>query len=287
MRHRRAGRQGPARRARPHPPGDDRSSSGGSSSTSSSFPPSTDASPAPVTDAEIDGGRRRARALARPARRTQTHGRRRAQDRDRLKPRARARSARRRGRHLRRRPGDRPGAADPDRRRRPHGHGARQAPDAHDLEQIAEDVCMEGASPATCPTSSRCAAPASTRPASSAPSSSGAGGARCRSCSATPRTAKPPSVRRSTNGRVDLVFRDGDELVVVDYKTDKDVTEETAEQYARKHHAGQGEVYAHGSRPPPASRSARSRSSTARPAPRCGSGKARSSGEGPPRPRRP
>ena len=28
-----------------------------------------------------------------------------------------------------------------------------------------------------------------------------------------------------TNGRVDLVFRDGDELVVVDYKTDKDVTE--------------------------------------------------------------
>ena len=49
-----------------------------------------------------------------------------------------------------------------------------------------------------------------------------------------------------TNGRVDLVYRDGDELVVVDYKTDKDVTEETAEQYARKHHAGQGEVYAQG-----------------------------------------
>ena len=49
-----------------------------------------------------------------------------------------------------------------------------------------------------------------------------------------------------TNGRVDLVYRDGDELVVVDYKTDKDVTEETAEQYALKHHGGQGEVYAHG-----------------------------------------
>ena len=32
-----------------------------------------------------------------------------------------------------------------------------------------------------------------------------------------------------TNGRVDLVFRDGDELVVVDYKTDKDVTKDTAE----------------------------------------------------------
>ena len=49
-----------------------------------------------------------------------------------------------------------------------------------------------------------------------------------------------------TSGRVDLVFRDGDELVVVDYKTDKDVTEETAEQYALKHHSGQGEVYSQG-----------------------------------------
>jgi ATP-dependent exoDNAse (exonuclease V) beta subunit len=46
-----------------------------------------------------------------------------------------------------------------------------------------------------------------------------------------------------TNGRVDLVFRDGDELVVVDYKTDKGVTEETAVEYAREHHAGQGEIY--------------------------------------------
>jgi len=49
-----------------------------------------------------------------------------------------------------------------------------------------------------------------------------------------------------TNGRVDLVFRDGDELVVVDYKTDKEVTKETAEKHARKHHAGQSEVYAQG-----------------------------------------
>ena len=51
---------------------------------------------------------------------------------------------------------------------------------------------------------------------------------------------------RLTNGRVDIVFRDGDDLVVVDYKTDKDVSEETAEQYALKHHSGQGEVYAQG-----------------------------------------
>ena len=60
-------------------------------------------------------------------------------------PRARARAARGRGRHLRRRARDRPGTADPDRRRRPHGDGARHAPGAHDLEQIADDVCKEGA----------------------------------------------------------------------------------------------------------------------------------------------
>jgi ATP-dependent helicase/nuclease subunit A len=46
------------------------------------------------------------------------------------------------------------------------------------------------------------------------------------------------------NGRVDLVHRDGDELVVIDYKTDRDVTKENAEEHAREHHAGQAEVYA-------------------------------------------
>jgi ATP-dependent exoDNAse (exonuclease V) beta subunit len=40
-----------------------------------------------------------------------------------------------------------------------------------------------------------------------------------------------------------MVWRDGDELVVIDYKTDKDVTRDTAEQYAVEHHAGQAEVY--------------------------------------------
>jgi ATP-dependent exoDNAse (exonuclease V) beta subunit len=49
-----------------------------------------------------------------------------------------------------------------------------------------------------------------------------------------------------TNGRVDLVFRDRDELVVVDYKTDTEVTMETAEKYAQRHHGGQGDVYAQG-----------------------------------------
>jgi ATP-dependent helicase/nuclease subunit A len=45
------------------------------------------------------------------------------------------------------------------------------------------------------------------------------------------------------SGRVDLVYLDGEELVVIDYKTDKEVTEDTAIQYAQKHHAGQAEVY--------------------------------------------
>jgi ATP-dependent exoDNAse (exonuclease V) beta subunit len=119
-------------------------------------------------------------------------------------------------------------------------------PDARDLEQIADDVCKEGAITNDTPDVI----------------------SMCRAC------LDSPSVKRAvalgtwwrevpfmidhggsgegaeraplTNGRVDLVFRDGDELVVVDYKTDKGVTEETAEDFARKHHAGQGEVYAQG-----------------------------------------
>jgi ATP-dependent exoDNAse (exonuclease V) beta subunit len=119
-------------------------------------------------------------------------------------------------------------------------------PDAHDLEQIADDVCKEGAITADLPDVI----------------------SMCRAC------LDSPSVKRAvalgswwrevpfmidhasdgeaaeraplTNGRVDLVFRDGDALIVVDYKTDKEVTKETAEQHARKHHAGQSDVYAQG-----------------------------------------
>jgi ATP-dependent exoDNAse (exonuclease V) beta subunit len=58
------------------------------------------------------------------------------------------------------------------------------------------------------------------------------------------RNGETPDRAPLTSGRVDLVFRDGDELTVVDYKTDKDVTEETAERFALEHHSGQGEVYA-------------------------------------------
>jgi PD-(D/E)XK nuclease superfamily len=119
-------------------------------------------------------------------------------------------------------------------------------PAADDLEQIADDVCKEGA--ITNDTADVISL--------------------CRACLDSPSVKRAVELRSwwrevpfvishaqdgdaperapLTNGRVDLVFRDGDELVVVDYKTDKHVTEDTAEQYALKHHAGQGEVYAQG-----------------------------------------
>ena len=115
-------------------------------------------------------------------------------------------------------------------------------PDAADLEAVAEDVCLEGDIAEDLDDVI----------------------AMCRAC------LKAPSVQRAlasgrfwrevpfvlsrdgdidrdrgplVSGRVDMVYRDGDELVVIDYKTDKDVTRETVEQYALKHHAGQAEVY--------------------------------------------
>jgi ATP-dependent exoDNAse (exonuclease V) beta subunit len=42
---------------------------------------------------------------------------------------------------------------------------------------------------------------------------------------------------------VDLVFREGDELVVVDYKTDS-VDGDDFEAWAQEHHSGQADVYA-------------------------------------------
>ncbi len=45
-------------------------------------------------------------------------------------------------------------------------------------------------------------------------------------------------------GRVDLVFRDGDDLVAVDFKTDM-VDTEHVQQHAAEHHSGQADVYAH------------------------------------------
>jgi len=118
-------------------------------------------------------------------------------------------------------------------------------PDAEDLERIADDVCKEGAI---------------TEDTDDVISM-------CRACLESPSIRRalelgtlwrevpfminhgngiPPERAALTNGRVDLVFRDGEELVVVDYKTDRDVTKEAAEQYAVKHHGRQSEVYAQG-----------------------------------------
>jgi ATP-dependent exoDNAse (exonuclease V) beta subunit len=117
-------------------------------------------------------------------------------------------------------------------------------PDAADLEAIAEDVCLEGGIAhelddvvATC---RACLKAGSVQRAFAA--------ARrwrevpfvlSRDGVSTDRFAGP-----LVTGRVDLVYQDGEELVVVDYKTDRDVTKENAEDHAREHHSGQSEVYA-------------------------------------------
>jgi ATP-dependent helicase/nuclease subunit A len=118
--------------------------------------------------------------------------------------------------------------------------------DPLDLEQIADDVCKEGAiANDTADVISMC------RACLDAPSVRRAVqlGRWWREVPFMIKHAhggEPAQRAPLTNGRVDLVFRDGDELVVVDYKTDREVTRETAEQHARKHHAGQSEVYAQG-----------------------------------------
>ena len=113
-------------------------------------------------------------------------------------------------------------------------------PDASDLEAIADDVCLEG----------------------DIYDQKDDVVAMCRAC------LEAPAVRQAlaggrwwrevpfvlargdaaggplAAGRVDMVYEDGGELVVVDYKTDRDVTAETAEAHARDKHSGQAEVYA-------------------------------------------
>ena len=117
-------------------------------------------------------------------------------------------------------------------------------PGAHDLEAIADDVCLEGdiveqlddviAMCRAC-LEAHCVQAGARRRALVA---RGAVRAQPRRERAT------PSSGPLATGRVDLVYRDGDELVVVDYKTDKDVTEETAEAHALEKHSGQAEIYA-------------------------------------------
>jgi ATP-dependent helicase/nuclease subunit A len=120
-----------------------------------------------------------------------------------------------------------------------------ELPGAGNLGDVAEDVCLEGDIAADLPDVI----------------------SMCRACLSSPSVKRAletgawwrevpfmldhgkngdPEHAPLNNGRVDLVFQDGDELVVIDYKTDKDVSKETAEQHARKHHGGQSEVYQQG-----------------------------------------
>jgi ATP-dependent helicase/nuclease subunit A len=124
-------------------------------------------------------------------------------------------------------------------------------PDAEDLEVIAEDVCLEGGIREELrDVISMCracldaehvrrafAAERCWREVPFVLSRDGAGGNGAVA-------GAGPFTGPLTTGRVDVVYQDGQELVVVDYKTDSDVTEETAEEYAREHHSGQSEVYA-------------------------------------------
>ena len=117
-------------------------------------------------------------------------------------------------------------------------------PGAHDLEAVADDVCKEG----------------------DIAEDTDDVIAMCRACLVAPSVRRALAVGRFwrevpfvlsragdgadpdrgplVSGRVDMVHRDGDALIVIDYKTDKDVTEDTAERHALRHHAGQAEVYA-------------------------------------------
>ena len=117
-------------------------------------------------------------------------------------------------------------------------------PDGGDLELIADDVCKEGAiSEQTGDVIAMCLA------CLEAPSVQSAGASR-RYWREVPfvlsraTDGADPDRGPLVNGRVDLVYQDDDELAVVDYKTDKNVTKDNAEQHALEHHSGQAEVYA-------------------------------------------
>jgi ATP-dependent helicase/nuclease subunit A len=138
-------------------------------------------------------------------------------------------------------------------------------PGAEDLEAIAEDVCLEGDIAhelddviAMC---RACLEATSVQRAlaggvywrevpfvlsrdGSSNGTAARAGARATDERANVGHAVDPFTGPLVNGRVDMVHRDGDELVVIDYKTDRDVTRENAENHAREKHSGQAEVYA-------------------------------------------
>jgi ATP-dependent helicase/nuclease subunit A len=111
------------------------------------------------------------------------------------------------------------------------------------LREVADDVCLEGAIleqvddvVAMCEACLR--APSLRRAL--------AGGQLWREVPFVLSDAEPGSERDTgplVNGRVDLVYRDADELVVIDYKTDSGVTPEDAAQHTIDRHGGQADAY--------------------------------------------
>jgi ATP-dependent helicase/nuclease subunit A len=117
-------------------------------------------------------------------------------------------------------------------------------PDVSDLEQIAEDVCLEGdiadSLDEVIGMCRNCLAADSVRSAIAADQ-------RWREVpfmSTRPTEGEAAESAPLASGRVDLVYGDGEELVVVDYKTDQGVSQRNAEAHTRRHHGGQAEVYA-------------------------------------------
>ncbi len=105
-------------------------------------------------------------------------------------------------------------------------------PDADNLEQVAEDVCLEGDIAHDLPDVISMCRACLDSPSVNRALQLGSWWREVPFVVSHPSGGKAAERGRLTNGRVDMVFRDGDELVVVDYKTDKDVTEETAKKYA-------------------------------------------------------
>ena len=117
-------------------------------------------------------------------------------------------------------------------------------PGALDLEAIAEDVCLEGAiDEQTDDVIAMCRACLHAHCVQRAI----AGGRWWREVPfVLSRAGDPTDADRGplATGRVDMVHQEDGDLIVIDYKTDKDVTAETAEQHALDKHSGQAEIYA-------------------------------------------
>jgi ATP-dependent exoDNAse (exonuclease V) beta subunit len=114
---------------------------------------------------------------------------------------------------------------------------------AEDLRTVADDVCLEGAIAEqvddVVTMCEACLRAPSLRRALAADRL-------WREVSFVLSDAEPDSDRDTgplVNGRVDLVFRDADELVVIDYKTDAGVTAEDAAQHTIDRHGGQADAY--------------------------------------------